>query len=684
VLSFFSSLICSLFVVCTMLASPIALAAPVISPESLLKSGRRMLPIDVPIHAQKLTGKAPLGQHGPYQVLTGSSILWEGSAGEAFTIIIPPNCSKLYLLSRNERNLAWQQLAWTNKKSIHLKKKVARLTFKAENYGITPESSDIGPALRKLIEQARQSGATSRILIPKGIYQIKNSTAHCMSFYTSNHDQQDIHPIGIPLVDLKNFTLDAQGSTIIFHGKMMPMLVMDSKNVSIQNINIASDTPFSTEAHIVENENGSTLVKIPEFCRWKVENGIFYNMGDGWCDPINNAAAFRADGRMMPLNTQGDLTWSPRAEQVGKDLVRFNQNTKSLGMKKGDVLILRRYSRPHPALCLYRAKNTTLIKVVMHDAQGMALLAQRSENVRIIGGGCIRSKGRMHTTEADATHFSNMRGSIIVKYAHYESMMDDAINVHSTCLRIEEVKSPTQILCRYVHNQAFGFEVFLPGEKVQFIKGPSLENNKTLNKVKSVKKLNERQLLINLEKPLPKGIGKGDAIENADWYPSVSFLDNTVRWNRARGSLFTTPKKVVVKGNKFLWGSGSAILLAGDAQGWYESGACQSVRIEGNLFEQNLTSRYQFTEGIISIYPEVKEPNKQKRRYHRNILIKNNKFITHRVPLVFAISAENIIFKGNRVQWNNDFPGMHNNEIFVLRHCDDCKMEEPKEIKASK
>ena len=46
----------------------------------------------------------------------------------------------------------------------------------------------------------------------------------------------------------------------------------------------------------------------------------------------------------------------------------------------------------------------------------------------------------------------------------FEGMMDDAMNVHSTCLMITNVLSQNSIRCRYMHHQAVGFEVFRPGE----------------------------------------------------------------------------------------------------------------------------------------------------------------------------------------------------------------------------
>lgn len=131
---------------------------------------------------------------------------------------------------------------------------------------------------------------------------------------------------------------------------------------------------------------------------------------------------------------------------------------------------------------------------------------------------------------------------------------------------------------------------------------------------------------------------------------------------------FTTPERVLVEGNLFDHSSGSAILLAGDAQGWYESGACHEVVIRKNTFINNLTSRYQFTNAIISIYPEVKQLDRQRDYYHRNVLIENNVFKTFDVPLLFAISTDNLKFINNKVIYNDEFKGW-GQKPFQFRRC---------------
>ena len=90
------------------------------------------------------------------------------------------------------------------------------------------------------------------------------------------------------------------------------------------------------------------------------------------------------------------------------------------------------------------------------------------------------------------------------------------------------------------------------------------------------------------------------------------------------GLLVSTPGKVVIEGNHFE-SSGSAILIAGDANNWYDSGAVKDVLIRNNVFAAPcLTSLYQFSEAVIGIYPEIPDPEASEAKFHRNIEIGGN------------------------------------------------------------
>ena len=54
---------------------------------------------------------------------------------------------------------------------------------------------------------------------PEGAYQ--------KEYYISNNDG-GIKPIALPMIGKKNFTVDGCGADLIFHGNMMPMVVVFS------------------------------------------------------------------------------------------------------------------------------------------------------------------------------------------------------------------------------------------------------------------------------------------------------------------------------------------------------------------------------------------------------------------------------------------------------------------------
>lgn len=613
-----------------------------------------------------------------FRVMSGSGVLWssgvmkKGMPAKKFSVPVAENGIRhLYLMADRVENNSYDHADWVDlvwKVGAELQSMKGAVVDTAR-FGMVPGiKKDQGPALRAAISALRKQGG-GVLNIPRGVYHFYPEGALNMSFNISNHDQPLIHPVCVPLTDLRNVRVEGNGSLFLFHGKVVPLLVMDSGNVSINRLAVDYERSYCTEARVVNVGDKFTDVEIDKKAYpYEIRNNRFVFLGEGWEEGMGHCLAFEKGTGHIIANTS-DISWNGEVKPLGGDRLRLAWNLRQKGIKPGDTLVLRNYNRPHPGCVVYRARKTFLNNVALHQSTGMALLVQRSEDFHMKGGGVMIRKGtgRVHTAGADATHFSNTRGEIIVEKALFEGMMDDAINVHSTCLGVTEVVDGHTLKCRYMHGQAVGFEVLLPGEKIRFINGPTLEPGSTAT-VKTAVKKSSTELLVTVEEPLPAEVEAGDAVENADFYPSVVFRNNIVRNNRARGSLFTTPEKVLVEGNLFDHSSGAAILLAGDAQGWYESGACHEVVIRRNTFINNLTSRYQFTNAVISIYPEVKQLDKQKDYYHRNVLIEDNVFKTFDVPLLFAISTDNLKFINNTVIYNNDFRSW-GQKPFLFRRC---------------
>ena len=175
---------------------------------------------------------------------------------------------------------------------------------------------------------------------------------------------------------------------------------------------------------------------------------------------------------------------------------------------------------------------------------------------------------------------------------------------------------------------------------------------------------------------MPECVSTAEAygVENLTWTPEVEFRGNVVRNNRARGALFSSPRRTVCEKNLFDHTSGAAILLCGDCNGWYESGAVRDLAIRKNKFVNALTNLFQFTNAVISIYPEIPALQQQKAYFHGGranaIVIEDNEFETFDAPLLYAKSVDGLLFINNKVKKNNDYRPFHwNTQPVLLERC---------------
>jgi hypothetical protein len=139
----------------------------------------------------------------------------------------------------------------------------------------------------------------------------------------------------------------------------------------------------------------------------------------------------------------------------------------------------------------------------------------------------------------------------------------------------------------------------------------------------------------------------------------------------------TTPGKVVIENNVFE-SSGSAILISGDANAWFESGAVKDVLIRNNTFNDLCnTSPYQFCEAIISIYPIIPDLDENTPAFHTNIHIEGNRFHPFDYPILFARSVDNLSFVNNTIVRSFNFEPYHPRHYnFSFEYCKQLKINE--------
>jgi len=553
------------------------------------------------------------------------------------------------------------------------------------------------PGLQEKLDALAKSASAEPtvVRIPAGTYHFFFEKGLVQTHFVSNHDQENPKSVGLSFQNLKNVTFDGNGSTFIFHGKMVPVVLKNCENCTLKNFRIDFDHPAISQVKVLENvPDGLTLELAPDVNYELDENGTLWFYGEKpeyWRYSAGTGIAFDGRKRNLVFNTS-DVSVNLNQVKELRERVFFCPNWKNEKLVPGTVVTLRPYSRPACGIFVYHALNTTLENIQIHYAEGMGVLAQMSENIHLNGlSVCLRGENdpRYFTTQADATHFSGCRGLILSENGLYESMMDDAINVHGTYLKVQKRVNDSTLEAAYMHPQAFGFFWGEAGDEVQFIRSNTMEILGEPNRVAEIQPVDApvdegaKLFRIRFEKPVPEEISEAGTfgIENLTWTPEVIFRKNVIRNNRARGALFSTPRRTVIEQNLFDHTSGTAILLCGDCNGWFETGACREVEIRANIFQNALTNQFQFTNAIISIYPEIPNLKDQKKYFHGGkpdaILIEENVFKTFDHPLVYAKSIDGLTFRKNMVETNQDFPAFHwNTYSFLFERAVNVKIEE--------
>lgn len=567
---------------------------------------------------------------------------------------------------------------------------LAKLGLKADS------KRNSSPVLRKVIDKIKAECAPTDSVVLRfapGRYEFHEKGASLREYYISNHDQVNPKKVGLALEGFHHLTLDGQGAELVFHGRMLPLALVNSAHCTLQNFRIDFAHPYIAQVKVVENSPADGLTfEVAPWVNYRItKDSVFETYGEGWTARQGVGIAFEEKTKHLVYQTS-DLYYSTKGVKEVSPRVLNAPAWKNERLVPGTVIAMRTWERPAPGIFFSHNVNTTVRNVKVHYAEGMGLLAQLCENITL-DGFCVCLKGeqdpRYFTTQADATHFSGCKGLILSKNGLYEGMMDDAINVHGTYLKVVKRMDDHTLVGRYMHDQSWGFDWGNPGDRVQFIRSATMDLIGEENRITAIRPYDKeevkgaREFVITFEKPVAVEINEhaGFGIENLTWTPQVVFSDNVVRNNRARGALFSTPQDVLVENNLFDHTSGTAILLCGDCNGWYETGACRKVVIRHNRFVNALTNLFQFTNAVISIYPEIPNLAAQEKFFHGGkdggILIEDNVFETFDAPILYAKSVDGLIYRRNTVKVNSDYSPFHwNKDRFLLERVTNVKIAE--------
>lgn len=497
------------------------------------------------------------------------------------------------------------------------------------------------------IKKALSLGKTN-IEFENGEYHFFPDNAEERVSYISNHDNDGAKKVGIQIENKKDIVIDGSGSKFIFHGIMLPFAIEHCENITLCNFSI--DFPISTYVHstVIDADSDYCIIKLWENTHYRMNGDTPLFSIDGGCEfEYGHAMEFNPQLECVEYGTNDrDYFKEKKAEEIEPGILKIKQKFDVIP-KKGNYMFFSIGKRFAPAMFINFSSNVNVKNITVHHALGMGLLAQLSENIYLNNMVVSPSEGRFVSTFADAVHFVECKGDVVVESCHFEKQMDDSLNCHGIYTQIQKIdKNKAEVLLK--HRQALGMLLFSSGDKVEYLEPENLLSYGE-NIVKSAYMKSEQIIVLEFEKDIDALVGH--YIENVSHAANLTIRNSCFGKNRARGLLITTRGKVIVENNIFER-AGAAIRISGDANFWYESGCVRDVTIRNNTFiDCNANARW--GNAVIDVAPQVLKPAGT---VHRNICIEDNVFRTFDIPLLWANCTENIIFRNNKIEKTETFP----------------------------
>jgi hypothetical protein len=522
-----------------------------------------------------------------------------------------------------------------------------------------------------------EPGKPVKLVFTRGEYHFYPDYANHRDYFESN--TTDVNPRNCSFIfeNVGNIVIEGNGSNLIFHEQMQPFTFDNCQNIILRNVNIDWEQPLIAQAQILQVKENSIRVSINlKESPFRIEEGkMFFGTTKENLQPWKSTMEFDRDGRFVVPQT-GDWGCLGRGSEnyLAENILPGIIEIHFPALRKpavGNFLVMRHAERIHSGIFIQNSKNIKIENVNLYHATGLGILAQFSEDLTFDRYRAIpnKAKNRYFGGGDDGIQISNCKGLITITDCEFAGLMDDPVNVHGTSVQVVDVMGSKQLKCRFMHHQSTGLNWGHRGDRVSFIENSVMKSLGT-GEVASFKLLDDETFIITFKSEIPKQLEVGDALENLTWSPDLLVTNSHFKSGRARGLLVSTPGKVVIENNIFE-SSGSAILIAGDANNWFESGAVTDVLIKNNVFTELCnTSSYQFCEGIISIYPEIPVLNAETPQFHKNIRIENNQFNPFDFPVLFARSVDGISFNNNTITRSTRFEPYHSRKYtFSFEAC---------------
>ena len=517
----------------------------------------------------------------------------------------------------------------------------------------------------------------------KGVYHFYPEKANSKLLNISNNDS-GIKRIVFQVTGFNSFELNGGNADFIFHGKLLPFQIDNSTNVTLHNFTVNWDSPFVLEGLVVNNNSNdkSFDVKISSETKYKVTNNELFYSGYDWSIGLGENIIYNLQTkRPYYYTSKYEHNWKNQtlhAQDLGNRVVRLTGSTAelppvgSLYVDKGP----HGQNRLYPAIFINQSKNINLSTIDIYHSGAMALIAQKTNSIKLTKFNVILapSSTRMISASADATHFVNCKGEIKFDSCHFENMLDDAANVHGTYQIVDSTMSENKLSLTSGHFQQNGFNLFSEGDTMALVDRLTLKPV-FISRVKKYKVVNDTYFVLETVSHVPvKILSHRYVVENISWKAALTMQNCVVKQNRARSVLVSTTKPVLIENNYFS-SMMAGIRICGDANYWFESGEVNQVIIRKNTFEDIGIGGHS-PQAVLQIDPILRKDYRAGFYFHRNIVFENNIIKTFDPLIVYALSVDGLTIRNNEIILTQKYkPIFFDLAQFDIHHCNHLLIE---------
>lgn len=545
---------------------------------------------------------------------------------------------------------------------------------------IYPESFSVKPnteatvSFRNLFNTTAQAAVRKNLTLPKGSYVFLSKNAAEKELFISNtvgegDSEKNIHKVAVVMDGVKDMEIDGNDSVFIMDGKMTYLMLKNCENITIKNLTIETVMPNVHKVTVIKASPFYVTVEIDGDGRFFEEFGKFFWKGTDYefsltefsDKAFKTPTAFKENYNHLKENSHHPFYGAASIRRIGDRTfnIRF---ILPKDYKEGQVFYLYPHKKDEVGIFIDSSKNIKLENVRQHQNNGIALVAQDSENLYFENMDFSPNPDNEADlcSGADFMRFSMCRGKISVKESVFSGSGGSACRVNGTYFKI--VKSnKDKLTLKFPNRKICGFPCIREGDSIAFIDPETLIEVGRTKVISAVLRDKYYYDIITAGCEAPLGV-KG-VVENISANPDFEFSGNTVNRVVGNGVSVTTRGKIRIEENKFLNTGAEAVFVGDDADSRFESGYVTDAKIKGNAFMN-------CDENAILIKPE---PQRYQGPVHKNILIEHNLFVINNTHALTAFYCDNIEMQGNTYAGEPKY-----NDWVILKKVTDFKTDEPK------